>query len=164
MAQFTFSTLIGPCQLSWENDVLLGLQLLANTRPRSTPTETPTPAWIATLARRVTEHLAGKSEDFSDAPFAFDRVTPFQAEVYRAALRVKSGETRTYGWLAAQINRPPGASRAVGAALGKNPWLLLVPCHRFISSTGKLTGFSAPGGLATKRRLLAIEHAELALT
>lgn len=161
MPSLTFPTTIGPCQLIWESDILRSLQLLANDQPQSIAAEMPPPPWITSLSRRVAKHLTGESEDFSDTPFNFDQVTPFQAEVYRTALRVKSGETRTYGWLAAQIKRPPGASRAVGTALGKNPWLLLVPCHRFISATGKLTGFSAPGGIATKRHLLSIEGAEL---
>ena len=62
----------------------------------------------------------------------------------------------TYGQVAKAIGKP-AASRAVGAAIGNNPWPVLVPCHRVIGSTGKLTGFSAPGGIETKRRMLALE-------
>jgi methylated-DNA-[protein]-cysteine S-methyltransferase len=113
------------------------------------------------LIERVQHHLGGKFQDFADLPFAFARVSPFQAAVYRAALGVKAGTTRSYGWLAAQLGKPPGTSRAVGTALGRNPWLLLVPCHRFVGANGALTGFSAPGGIATKSRLLALERAEL---
>jgi methylated-DNA-[protein]-cysteine S-methyltransferase len=119
------------------------------------------PAWIAALIARVIAHLNGASQDFGDMSYDFSRVTPFQRQVYRVALRVKAGETRTYGWLAEQTGRGTVASRAIGGALGQNPWPLLVPCHRFVGANGKMTGFSAPGGLATKRRLLAIEGAEL---
>jgi methylated-DNA-[protein]-cysteine S-methyltransferase len=76
-------------------------------------------------------------------------------------LRVAPGMTKTYGWLAAAIGQPVSASRAVGTALGQNPWPLLVPCHRFVGADGKMTGFSAPGGVQTKLRLLSIEGAEL---
>ncbi len=165
-----FETPFGWCELQWENDSLHAFRLLVDPpdaqgapdyRPASASSSLP--PWITALAARARLHLSGTSQDFRDTPFAFDRVTPFQAAVYRAALTVSSGETRTYGWLAARIGRPPGASRAVGTALGQNPWPLLVPCHRFISASGKLTGFSAPGGIATKRRLLVLEGAELAL-
>jgi methylated-DNA-[protein]-cysteine S-methyltransferase len=99
--------------------------------------------------------------DFSDCPLAWDSVTNFQSQVYRAALEVKSGLTATYGDLARAIGQPPGASRAVGTALGQNPWPLIVPCHRFVGANGKMTGFSGNGGIATKLKLLAIEGSEL---
>lgn len=118
------------------------------------------PGWVATLRDYVCRHLEGAPQDFARVPFAFDRVTPFQAEVYRAALAVKAGSTSTYGHLAAALGLPPGASRAVGAALGRNPWPLLVPCHRFIAADGRMTGFSAPGGTRTKLQLLALEGAQ----
>ncbi|OGS63640.1 MAG: 6-O-methylguanine DNA methyltransferase [Elusimicrobia bacterium RIFOXYB2_FULL_62_6] len=82
--------------------------------------------------------------------------TPFQRAVWRACMAIPAGETRSYGWIARRIGRP-GAARAVGSALGKNPFAPAVPCHRVISSDGSLGGFSAPGGLKTKARLLAKE-------
>lgn len=82
--------------------------------------------------------------------------TPFQQAVWRACMSIPPGETRSYGWIARRIGRP-GAARAVGSALGKNPFAPTVPCHRVISSDGSLGGFSAPGGLKTKARLLAAE-------
>ena len=75
-----------------------------------------------------------------------------------------TGEARpdwSYGQLAAAIGQPAAAARAVGTALAENPWPLLVPCHRFIGADGRMTGFSAPGGIKTKLRLLALEGAEL---
>ena len=81
--------------------------------------------------------------------------TPFQTAVWRALLAIPFGETRSYGALAAAIGRPD-ASRAVGAANGRNPLSIVAPCHRVVGSTGKLMGFA--GGLAAKAYLLALER------
>ena len=80
--------------------------------------------------------------------------TPFQRDVWAALLLIPFGETRSYGAIARQTGRP-GASRAVGTAIGRNPISIITPCHRVIGSTGALTGFA--GGLATKETLLALE-------
>lgn len=80
--------------------------------------------------------------------------TPFQTAVWRALLAIPFGETRSYGAIAAAIGRPD-ASRAVGAANGRNPLSIVAPCHRVVGTTGKLTGFA--GGLAAKAFLLALE-------
>lgn len=82
--------------------------------------------------------------------------TPFRQAVWRACMRIPKGQTRSYKWLAAQIGKP-GAARAVGNALGKNPFAPVVPCHRVIKSDGSLGGFSAPGGLKSKFALLKKE-------
>lgn len=82
----------------------------------------------------------------------------FYQKVWKACAEIPKGETRTYGWIAKRIGKPK-AARAVGQALGKNPFAPTVPCHRVVGSTGKLTGFSAPGGVAAKRRLLVKEGA-----
>lgn len=83
---------------------------------------------------------------------------PFYQAVWKACARIPKGQVRTYGWIARQIGRPQ-AARAVGQALGKNPFSPAVPCHRVVGADGKLTGFSAPGGIAAKRRLLRREGA-----
>jgi methylated-DNA-[protein]-cysteine S-methyltransferase len=167
MSHALFATPFGTCGIGW-NDVGVTAFALppATAAGWSTSgadqTQTSTlPPKIAALIERVVRHLNGASQDFGDVGYDFSVVTPFQREVYNAALRVRPGETRTYGWLAQQTGRGAAASRAIGGALGKNPWPLLVPCHRFIGANGKMTGFSAPGGLVTKRRLLALEGAEL---
>ena len=80
--------------------------------------------------------------------------TPFQREVWQATRLIPYGETRSYLWVARQIKRP-GAARAVGQALGRNPLPVIVPCHRVVASNGQLGGFS--GGLEMKRRLLRRE-------
>jgi methylated-DNA-[protein]-cysteine S-methyltransferase len=82
----------------------------------------------------------------------------FQRRVYEATREVGPGQTATYGEIARAIGAP-GAARAVGAALGSNPFPLIVPCHRVLAADGSLHGFSAPGGITTKRRLREIEGA-----
>ncbi len=161
MNAISFPTSFGRCTIAWNEKGITSFHLLKETAEPDTTT-TP-PAWVAEIIARVQLHFDGEPQDFANARFDFSAVTPFQKRVYTAALKVKAGETRTYGWLAEAIGSGTTASRAVGTALGRNPWLLLVPCHRFIGANGKLTGFSAPGGIATKRRLLALERAELPL-
>ncbi|HCC47110.1 MAG TPA: 6-O-methylguanine DNA methyltransferase [Elusimicrobia bacterium] len=84
--------------------------------------------------------------------------TPFRQAVWKACMRIPEGQTRSYKWIAQQIGRP-GAVRAVGSALGKNPFAPVVPCHRVIKADGSPGGFSAPGGLAAKIKLLKKEKA-----
>jgi O-6-methylguanine DNA methyltransferase len=84
--------------------------------------------------------------------------TPFQRAVWKACMSIPEGETRSYKWIAERIGRP-GAVRAVGSALGSNPFAPIVPCHRVIRSDGGLGGFSAPGGIKAKRSLLHKEKA-----
>ena len=84
--------------------------------------------------------------------------TPFQQAVWRACMGIPKGQTRSYQWIASEIGKP-GATRAVGSALGKNPFAPIVPCHRVIKSDGTIGGFSGLGGLAAKRCLLRKEKA-----
>ncbi|HEY1263667.1 MAG TPA: methylated-DNA--[protein]-cysteine S-methyltransferase [Terriglobales bacterium] len=102
--------------------------------------------------RQLQEYFAGKRKVFSvDLDM---RGTSFQNKVWDALLGIPFGETRTYGQLAKQLGKPK-ASRAVGAANGRNPVSIIVPCHRVVGSSGKLTGFA--GGLAAKAHLLKLE-------
>jgi methylated-DNA-[protein]-cysteine S-methyltransferase len=102
--------------------------------------------------RQLREYFAGKRKEFS---VALDmRGTRFQKDVWEALLAIPFGETRSYGQLARQLGNPQ-ATRAVGAANGRNPISILVPCHRVIGASGKLTGFA--GGLDVKARLLGLE-------
>jgi len=84
--------------------------------------------------------------------------TPFQQAVWRACMSIPQGQTRSYKWIAEKIGKP-GATRAVGTALGKNPFAPTVPCHRVIKSDGTMGGFSAPGGVKAKIKLLKKEKA-----
>ena len=85
---------------------------------------------------------------------------PFYQAVWKACAEIPKGEVRTYGWIARRIGKP-AAARAVGQALGKNPFAPTVPCHRVVGADGRLTGYSAAGGVAKKRRMLLAEGALL---
>ena len=86
------------------------------------------------------------------------RYSPFQQKVWLACATIPKGETRTYNWIAREIGKP-GAARAVGAALGANPFAPAIPCHRVLRSDGKMGGYSGPGGIATKIKMLRKEGA-----
>jgi O-6-methylguanine DNA methyltransferase len=105
-------------------------------------------------------YFAGLRVDFADIPLDIAGATDFQREVWQTARQVSHGTTSTYGALARLLGREPGASRAVGRALGANPIAIVVPCHRFIASTGKLVNYAA--GLEWKRELLQLEGAIIA--
>lgn len=102
--------------------------------------------------RQLGEYFAGRRKAFS-IPLDM-RGTAFQKNVWEALLAIPFGETRSYGQLAKQLGNP-NATRAVGAANGRNPLPIIVPCHRVIGSSGSLTGFG--GGLETKAQLLSLE-------
>ena len=116
------------------------------------------PLQIIKINERVCRHLQGDLQDFRDIPVDLDGVGPFVRKVCEAAREIPAGQTVTYADLANALGRP-AAVRAVGRALGKNPIPLIIPCHRVVAARGKPGGFSAPGGRATKAKLLAIEGA-----
>ncbi|HTN41104.1 MAG TPA: methylated-DNA--[protein]-cysteine S-methyltransferase [Asticcacaulis sp.] len=112
--------------------------------------------YLIQAEQELAEYFAGKRLVFT-VPLDF-KGTDFQQSVWRALLTIPFGETRSYGQIAAQLGKP-SASRAVGAANGKNPISIIAPCHRVIGTNGTLTGFA--GGLETKAHLLALEgHAD----
>ncbi len=80
----------------------------------------------------------------------------FYQAVWNACAEIPKGQVRTYGWIAKKIGKP-NAARAVGMALGKNPFAPIVPCHRVVGADGRMTGYSAAGGVAKKRRMLKAE-------
>lgn len=162
MNRTSFPSPLGLCSVAWDDRLLHGFEL-PEPRAKKEKGSASLPAWVEHLIARVQKHLGGHLQDFADLPYDFSRVTPFQKQVYLAALAVPAGEIRTYGWLAVQTGRTSAASRAIGRALGANPWPLLVPCHRFVGANGKLTGYSAAGGLETKRRLLRLEESAASL-
>ena len=159
MRRITFETTIGRCALSWSDTGVTGFELPEAAVMIEDATDAPEA--VTTLIDRVRQHLKGELQDFSDVGFDFTNLPLFNAAVLRATLLVKPGETRSYGDIAGLMNHPLSASRAVGAALGGNRWPLLIPCHRIVSASGKMTGISGPGGISTKLRLLKIEGAQL---
>jgi methylated-DNA-[protein]-cysteine S-methyltransferase len=110
------------------------------------------------LIGRFQAYFSGQRVDFPDK-LDLSGATPFQCDVWQAARLIPYGQTRTYAWLAAQVGNP-GAARAVGQALGRNPLPIIVPCHRVVSNSGSLGGFS--GGLEMKRFLLTLEKTSTA--
>jgi methylated-DNA-[protein]-cysteine S-methyltransferase len=99
--------------------------------------------------------------DFIDIALDFAGIGDFEARAYIALRQTGWGEATSYGALAKVLGEP-GAARAVGAAMGRNPWPLIVPCHRVLAASGRIGGFSAPGGTGTKRRMLQLERSNAA--
>jgi methylated-DNA-[protein]-cysteine S-methyltransferase len=117
------------------------------------PTD-PAQPHLAQAAHELGEYFAGTRREFTLALDA--RGTPFQQRVWQALLGLHAGELGSYGAVARQIGHP-GAARAVGAAVGRNPISIIVPCHRVVGAGGALTGYA--GGLARKEALLRLEGA-----
>jgi methylated-DNA-[protein]-cysteine S-methyltransferase len=116
------------------------------------------PGFFKPLQEQIMDYFEGSCVNFApDLPIVLDGCTHFTRDVLAACRAVTFGQTASYLELAAQIGRPD-AVRAVGAALAKNPLPLIIPCHRIIRSDSKIGGFSAPGGTATKKRLLQLEQ------
>lgn len=148
------ATAIGPCRLSWTERGLAGVTLLAD--PAGLPDGDPPPAWVRDAADRIARHLTGAPQDLSAIPLDEEGLPPFHRKIYEAARRVPPGRTVSYAEIAA-LAGSPGAARAAGQALARNPFLLVVPCHRVLATGGAAGGFSAPGGFSTKAQMLALE-------
>jgi len=116
------------------------------------------PQWVVRLADKLRRFSEGEPVDFADVPLSLDHLTTFGTRVVAACRRIPWGQTRTYGDLAAECGSA-GAARAVGTVMAKNRYPLVIPCHRVLAAGGDLGGYSAPDGLAMKRRLLAMESA-----
>lgn len=114
------------------------------------------PRAMEAAERQIREYLAGERTDF-DLPLDLSGLGAFDRSVLRATREVPFGEVCSYGEIARRIGRP-GAARAVGSALGRNPLPLVIPCHRIVRSDGTVGGYT--GGVERKRRLLALEGAE----
>lgn len=162
-----FDTPIGQCGIAWRAAQVIGVQfpearastLRAELRRRfPTHTELAPPPRIKSAVQRITELLRGRAIDLSSIPLDMSDIPPFHQRVYQSARTIPPGMTLSYGELAARIGKP-GAARAVGQALGRNPFAIVVPCHRVLAAGGKIGGFSAPGGIHIKQRLLSIEAA-----
>jgi methylated-DNA-[protein]-cysteine S-methyltransferase len=118
---------------------------------------------VAVNESRVTREAAGLLQSYFagervsfDLPIDRGSFTPFQEEVYGALSRIPYGSVKSYGEIAAQIGRPK-AARGVGSAMARNPLPVIIPCHRVVGSSGKLTGYSAEGGVSSKKWLLLME-------
>jgi len=162
-----FDTAIGRCSVAWDGAALIGMQL-PEARPADTykrmqkrfpgATEALPPAPIGRAIEAIVALLRGEARDLTDVPLDMSRVPPFHQRVYNVARTIPPGQTLTYGEIAERLGDRTLA-RSVGQALGRNPFALVVPCHRVLAAGGKVGGFSASGGITTKLRLLAIEGA-----
>jgi methylated-DNA-[protein]-cysteine S-methyltransferase len=155
-----FRTALGTCGVKWSDAGITRL-LLPGMRglPRSgcaAPAEPPDQVLAAVGA--IVSLLDGRRTDLRWVELDETGVEPFRQRVYALTREVPAGVTVSYGDIAHALGKTD-APRAVGAALASNPFPIIVPCHRVLSATGGLHGFSAPGGVATKRRLLEIERA-----
>jgi methylated-DNA-[protein]-cysteine S-methyltransferase len=108
----------------------------------------------------IQRYSEGIKIDFSEVTLDFSGIGPFNCRIYQELRRVSWGQTTTYGNLAQNINAP-GFARAVGTAMSRNPWPVIVPCHRVVAAAKGIGGFSAFGGAATKLRLLRLEGVEV---
>lgn len=114
------------------------------------------PDWVAALVADIRAYAEGEPVDFSTVPVDLAGVDDFRLAIYDAARGLGFGETTTYGELAGRAGHA-GLFRETGQALGSNPVPLVIPCHRILAAGGRIGGFSAPGGAATKQRMLALE-------
>lgn len=165
-----FATAIGDCAIAWNAaDRLTGVWLpeassarlrarIAQRRPDAAETE-PNRDIAATVAA-ISTLLCGARTDLSEIRIEDSMLEPFDRQVYVAARTIPPGRVITYAALAERIGGAASA-RSVGQSLGRNPFPIVVPCHRIVAARGELGGFSAPGGAATKRCLLTIEDARL---
>lgn len=162
-----FDTAIGTCALLWRGSAIVGAALPEASDARMDASlcrrfpdaeEQLPPLFVTQAIEAVRRLLAGGREDLSSVRVNLDGLADFERKILDNARAIPVGETRTYGEIAAMIGAP-GAARAVGAALGRNPIPIIIPCHRVLAADGKSGGFSAPGGANTKLKMLEIERA-----
>jgi methylated-DNA-[protein]-cysteine S-methyltransferase len=160
-----FETPLGPCGIAWAERGITRIMLpeatADDTRRRlaehaADGTDAAPPRWVAAAMAAIARHLGGAAQDFTDVRLDVAGLPPFHARIYEELRRIPSGRTVGYGELAALAGSPK-AFRAVGQAMAKNPFPIVVPCHRVLAAGGKTGGFSAYGGTDTKARILALE-------
>jgi methylated-DNA-[protein]-cysteine S-methyltransferase len=174
-----FDTPVGPCGIAWGEHAIAGVAL-----PQADATRTRTrllrrlpaarealpPPAVQKVIAAIVALLHGEPIDLSWVALDMDTIPAFDRRVYKIARTIPAGATRTYGQIAEQLTLTlprsretqasgQGLAREVGQALGRNPFPIIVPCHRVLAAGGKAGGFSARGGIATKLRLLSIERA-----
>jgi methylated-DNA-[protein]-cysteine S-methyltransferase len=167
VAYALFDTAIGTCAIVWGSRGIKALSLPekseAQMRARigrqfSDASEAAPSPDIAAIIDRICALLEGSRDDLTDIALDMAGQPDFHLRVYALARAIPPGETKTYGEIAAALGDKT-LSRAVGQALGRNPWPIVVPCHRVLAANGKTGGFSADGGVDTKMAMLTIEGA-----
>ncbi|MFZ5670602.1 MAG: methylated-DNA--[protein]-cysteine S-methyltransferase [Pseudomonadota bacterium] len=168
-----FDTAIGRCALVWAGTSIVGAHLpgrpedvaadrIRQRFPGAEPGEIP--ADLRWVVEGVVALLAGGRPDLSDAPLDLSAAPPFHQRVYAVARTIPPGQTMTYGEIAKALEAGPQAAQAVGEAMARNPIPILMPCHRVLGANGRPGGFSAPGGVETKLKMLRIEGAQVGET
>ena len=167
-ARYTlFDTAIGRCGIAWRSGLVVSTALPGNDDAatarhllrRLPDANQAQPDDVAANAISLVQRLlSGEAVDLSVIPVDLDSCPAFERQIYALLRDVPTGATVTYGELAERAGSP-GAARAVGMAMGRNPIPIIVPCHRVLASNGRSGGFSAPGGVTTKFRILQIEQA-----
>jgi methylated-DNA-[protein]-cysteine S-methyltransferase len=164
-----FDASIGRCGIVWSERGIVAVQLpetgeretqvrLLRSRPEAI--ESVPPDNVQAAIDAITALLRGERIDLSFIPLDVAGVPEFHRRVYDIARTIAPGSTLTYGDIAKRLGDVT-LSRAVGQALGRNPFVVIVPCHRVLAAGGKVGGFSAPGGAETKVRMLKIEGVQL---
>lgn len=162
-----FDTAVGRCAVLWRGEALTGVLLpsandeatrAAVKRRAPSAAEDAPPPFARRAIDKIVRLCAGDGVTFDDVLLDRSAIEPFANRVYDILLKTPLGETTTYGAIAEELG-DKSLSRAVGAALGANPFPIIIPCHRVTAAGGRMGGFSAPGGTDTKRRLLEIEGA-----
>ncbi|MFE3446895.1 methylated-DNA--[protein]-cysteine S-methyltransferase [Nocardia sp. NPDC059180] len=164
-----FDTAIGACAIAWRADAVVRFQLPEASRQatraritRDSPEfgsvqEAEPGGVIADAIAAIRAHLDGELDDLRWIPLDTSTIPQFHRSVYEVTRDIDPGHTLSYGEVAERVGAV-GAAQAVGQALGRNPIPLIIPCHRVLASDHGLHGFSAPGGIDTKQRLLQIER------
>ncbi len=162
-----FDTSVGRCGIAWADNGIVGVQLPEareiETRRRMLrqfpdARELRPPTDVQSAIDSIVSLLRGQPSDFTDIALDMSGVPPFNRRVYEFARSIPRGESRTFAEVAARLGAS-GASHAVGQAIGRNPFTIIVPCHRILAAAGAADGFCANGGVVTKRRLLSLEGA-----
>lgn len=156
-----FETAIGTCGVRWSEAGITEVDLPRRRPPlrsRCLEDAGDVPEPVRRAVAEMAGLLDGERRDLRWIELDQRHLDPFELRVYAATREIEAGATASYGEIAQSLGEPREA-RAVGAALAQNPFPIVVPCHRVLAANGALHGFSAPGGLATKRRMLEIEQA-----
>lgn len=166
-----FETAFGPCGLAWSAHGLVAIQWAKAERAAvekrlraktGSAGEATPPPWAAALIEDLRRYFSGEEVDFAAVPIDYSGIDPLRRKLYEAMRALGWGQTTTYGGLARTVGlSEPEAARDVGQAMGRNPVPIVIPCHRVLAAGNKIGGFSAPGGSATKAKLLALEGVHL---
>jgi methylated-DNA-[protein]-cysteine S-methyltransferase len=161
-----FETAHGFCGIAWNEAGITRFQLPAKSAEaaermtlRRTPDAEPAkpPHRVGEAIAAARRYFEGEVTDFSQLELDLRAQEEFCKRAYAVARRIKWGETTTYGAIAKELGGGPEAARDVGQAMARNPVPLIIPCHRVLAAGGKIGGFSAPGGAASKQRMLELE-------